>query len=71
MGLRAKLMGQARGFPDFLIFGAVMGAYELKLPKGVVSSSQETWLRYLESIGWRVGVIRSFGEFVRAVVDYL
>lgn len=67
MGLRAKLMGQAKGFPDFLIFGSVMGAYELKLPNGVVTTAQVNWLAYLESIGWEVGVIRSFQEFREVV----
>lgn len=65
-GLKAKLMGQSKGFPDIVLFEIKL-AIELKLPKGKLSKEQESWLGYLNGIGWKAVCCRSFEQFTRAI----
>lgn len=61
-GFRAKMMGQSRGFPDFVHCGLRL-AIELKVRNGKPSKDQLTWLAYFESIGWKAGLLYQFEEF--------
>lgn len=60
-GFNAKMMGQAKGFPDFINcqFKCVL---ELKV-NAKVSPDQESWLLHFKQIGWTSEVIRTFGQF--------
>lgn len=61
-GFLAKMMGQAKGFPDLVHFGLEL-AVELKMPGRVPSIEQKEWLKYFESIGWTAKIICRFEEF--------
>lgn len=65
-GFRAKMMGQGKGWPDF-VSPALRCAVELKVMSGVISPFQAKWLDHFRSIGWRAEVCWSFEEF-RGVV---
>ena len=65
-GLIAKLMGQAKGMPDFIHYGS-RTVIELKVGGNQLSPEQEGWLDYFREIGWETFVVRSFEEFVEAV----
>lgn len=73
-GLVAKLMGQSKGFPDFVHLRS-MTALELKLPAykkrpaGELRPEQEKWANYLQTIGWNFQVIRNVSEFQCAVLS--
>ena len=65
-GFRAKMMGQAKGWPDFVRPGPLPGlscAIELKVDGGALSREQKAWLEYFRRIGWRVEVIYKFERF--------
>jgi hypothetical protein len=67
-GMTAKLMGQAKGFPDF-VSPQLKLAVELKLPGRKASVDQIKWLDHYESIGWHAEVLYSFEQF-RELVEY-
>jgi len=67
-GFRAKMMGQSRGFPDFVHLGLRLGL-ELKIPGGRVSKDQLQWLEYLRGIGWESRLVWSFEEFREVVLE--
>ena len=61
-GFIAKMMGQSKGFPDFIHIGTRL-ALELKLPAGKVSPEQVDWLDYLQAQGWFAEVVRDAARF--------
>lgn len=65
-GHTAKMMGQSKGFPDFIHCGARI-AIELKVPGGVPSIEQVRWIEYFKGIGWKAEVIYSFERFCEVV----
>lgn len=66
-GFKAKMMGQAKGWPDFVQPG-LRCALELKLLNGVVSAEQADWLAYFHSIGWHSETVFSFEQFREIVL---
>jgi hypothetical protein len=66
-GLIAKLMGQAKGIPDFIQFEYKI-AVELKMPGRALSPEQRRWLKYLNEIGWTAKKIDSFERFKKLVL---
>ncbi len=69
-GLRVKLMGQSKGFPDLLVFDPktdVKIAIEFKLHSGKVADSQTDWLDILASHGFKTAVVYTFDEFLEAI----
>lgn len=66
-GFRAKMMGQAKGWPDFVQPGAKL-AIELKLPGRAASGEQKQWLAYFAGIGWYSEVVFCFERF-REIVE--
>lgn len=65
-GFTAKLMGQSKGFPDFVHCG-LSCALELKIEGGKLSAHQVAWLEHFKDIGWKVEVVYNFEQF-KAVV---
>lgn len=61
-GFNAKMMGQAKGFPDFIQI-AYKIAVEFKLPGKEPSAHQVYWLNYLKSAGYHAEVISNFERF--------
>jgi len=61
-GFQAKMMGQGKGWPDFVHCG-LSCALELKTTTGVISKEQKEWLLYFRSIGWRAEVVWTFEGF--------
>lgn len=66
-GFRAKMMGQRKGFLDFIQLELRIGI-ELKLPGYKASPAQRREIEYLKSIGWAAEVVTSF-EMFRATVE--
>lgn len=58
-GFLARMMGQAKGMPDFLHYGRSI-ALELKVPGQQLTPEQVDWLEYFDSIGWVTAVLDSF-----------
>lgn len=75
---KLKWQGVSAGVPDLLIFerwqdritgeSGIGIALELKSRKGRLSAEQDAWLNHLESVGWLVGVPRTFEE-ARELID--
>lgn len=65
-GFTAKMMGQAKGWPDFVQPGAKL-AIELKLPGRAETDEQRRWLDYFSSIGWHSEVVFYFERFKEIV----
>lgn len=61
-GFKAKMMGQAKGMPDFIHYGLRL-AIELKIPGGKVSKEQMNWLLYFKRIGWTSEIVFDFESF--------
>jgi hypothetical protein len=61
-GMRAKMMGQSKGFPDLVHCGLKI-AIEFKVGDGIVSVEQRGWLDYFVTIGWTSAVCRTAEEF--------
>lgn len=61
-GFTAKMMGQAKGFPDFLHCGLRV-AIELKLPGRKLRPEQEMWLNHFRSLGWTAEMVTVFERF--------
>lgn len=61
-GFLAKMMGQSKGFPDFIHCG-LSCALELKIEGGKLSAHQVAWLEHFKSIGWTVEVVYNFEQF--------
>lgn len=68
-GFLAKLMGQGKGWPDFVQCG-LMCAVEFKVSENDTSADQDGWLEYFKSIGWHSEVIYTYERFVELVEDY-
>lgn len=66
-GFYAKMMGQSKGWPDFVNPGLAC-AIELKVLGGVASPDQKKWLKYLKSCGWHTYIIDNFEEFQKVVL---
>jgi len=66
-GHRAKMMGQAKGWPDFVQPG-LRCALELKTMTGVISPEQAGWLEYFRSTGWTTEVVYTFERF-KALIE--
>lgn len=66
-GFKAKMMGQAKGWPDFVHCGLNV-AIELKVIGGIVRKDQAKWLEYFESIGWTSEVVFDFERFREIVL---
>lgn len=66
-GFVAKMMGQGKGWPDFVHPGSSC-ALELKVPGGSVSVDQQRWLDHFRAIGWTVAVAYSFEQFKSIVL---
>lgn len=62
----AKLMGQQKGFPDFINCECRI-ALELKVEKRKPSKQQKLWLKYFKDIGWRSEVVHTFESFKEIV----
>lgn len=67
-GFMAKMMGQQKGFPDFVQLKYRL-AIELKLPQGSLSKEQQEWCNYLRSIDWKFYCIRSFEDFKETIEE--
>lgn len=67
-GLMAKLMGQSKGFPDFIHCGLKL-AIELKVPGHEATPEQLRWLGYFKSIGWHSEVVFDFNRFKQIVLS--
>lgn len=67
-GFRAKLMGQARGYPDFVNHG-LMVALELKVGNGKASDEQKAWLEQFHLLGYWAEVVRTFERFESIVLE--
>jgi hypothetical protein len=65
-GFLAKMMGQGKGWPDFVQpLGKL--AVELKVLGGAVSADQTKWLEHFRSIGWKAEIVRTFEQFKEIV----
>lgn len=67
-GFRAKMMGQAKGWPDFVHCGLRL-AIELKVPGGSLSPFQVKWLDYFKGIGWHSEAVFCFERFRTLVLE--
>lgn len=70
-GLRAKLMGQSKGFPDLLIFDPiafVKVAIEFKLPNEKLRPEQESWLKILACCGFECYSVWTFEGFKEIIL---
>lgn len=67
-GFRARMMGQGKGFPDFVCPGLKL-AIELKVPGGVVSEPQRRWLEHFTDVGWRASAVYNFETFRTIVLE--
>ena len=67
-GFMAKMMGQAKGFPDFIHPGLKL-AIELKLPGKQARPEQIEWLFYFARIGWYSEVVFTLERFKEIVGD--
>lgn len=67
-GFLAKMMGQAKGWPDF-VQPWTRQALELKVKGGVVGVEQERWLDYLGRAGWQVEVVWTIERFKELVIE--
>lgn len=66
-GFIVKMMGQAKGFPDFVHCGLKL-AVEFKVMNRPVSQRQRDWLAHFKDIGWAVLVCRRFEDFKDFVI---
>ena len=73
-GAMLKRQGVRRGVPDLCIpiaRGGYHGLYvEMKTKTGKTTPEQETWLRRLDSEGYRAVVCHGFREAVDEIHDY-
>jgi hypothetical protein len=73
-GLIARLMGQDKGFPDFVHL-ELQTAIELKLPAfgsraiGKLSPEQALWRQYCILIGWQHAVVYNVTQFQKFVIN--
>jgi hypothetical protein len=65
-GFIAKMMGQSKGFPDF-IHCCNRVAIELKLPGRMPSRHQVDWLKHLSGAGWLCEIVFTFERFVEII----
>lgn len=65
-GFTAKMMGQSKGWPDFVCPGLML-AIELKLPGRLASRWQVEWLEHFAAIGWDSELVWTFERFVAIV----
>jgi hypothetical protein len=68
-------MGQAKGFPDLIIYQLIPGitrpaAIEFKIKNNKLTPEQENWLNYFSSIGYITGVVRTFSEY-KLILDQI
>ena len=74
-GAQLKRQGVKRGVPDLCVpvaRGGYHGLYiEMKTRTGRLSSEQETWLRRLQSEGYRAVVCRGAGQAINEIDDYM
>lgn len=61
-GFTAKMMGQAKGFPDFVSLRLKL-AIELKCHGNIPSPEQSEWLEHCRAIGWYAEVVYSADRF--------
>lgn len=69
-GFQAKMMGQNKGFPDFVQFDLRI-AIELKIPGGKASKEQLKWLEYFRTLGWSSEIVFQFERFRDIVLEKL
>jgi len=70
-GFNAKMMGQSKGFPDFIHCGMML-AIELKVGKGRLSEEQRAWMQYFRRQGWQTEVCftaESFRDIVLSAIE--
>lgn len=67
-GAVAKLMGQSKGFPDFINCRLKI-AVEFKLPHRSASKEQIAWLRHFAVIDWHSEIVTSFERFRELVLE--
>lgn len=67
-GFRARMMGQSKGFPDF-VCPRLRVAMELKVQGAVATEAQQAWLAHLTDIGWRASVCYNFETFRDVVLE--
>lgn len=67
-GFRAKMMGQAKGYPDF-VSARLQLALELKVGNGTASDEQKAWLEHFMFLGWHSEVVRTFERFREIVLE--
>ena len=67
-GFMAKMMGQSKGFPDFISCRLKM-AIELKVPGGKVSDEQKRWMEEFLALGWLSEVVYDFDRFRDLVLN--
>jgi hypothetical protein len=63
-GLTVKLMGQQKGFPDFIHLQLKI-AVEFKIKNRALSVEQKDWAEYFRSIGWQAFTCYNFETFKR------
>ena len=68
-GFMAKMMGQSKGFPDFVSI-RLRAAIELKIPGKLPRPEQILWKREFEDLGWFHEFVYSFEHF-RDIVERL
>lgn len=66
-GFFAKMMGQSKGFPDWVNL-SLRVAIELKILGGTLSTEQAEWLLFLKEEGWETQVIYHFDDFTDYVI---
>lgn len=67
-GFRAKMMGQSRGYPDFVHHGLKL-ALELKVKGREGSKEQIAWLEHFRRLGYTAEVVYWFERFKALVVE--
>lgn len=67
-GMMAKMMGQSKGFPDFVNIGLKL-AIEFKVEGRKLSLRQSEWFEYLERLGWQCELVYTFDRFRELVLS--
>lgn len=67
-GFIAKMMGQGKGFPDFVHCGLKL-ALELKIPGRFPSREQVQWIKHFREIGWKSETVYTFEMFREIVMN--
>lgn len=75
VAVNLKRQGVKAGVPDLCLpvprFGCHGLWIEMKTKDGAVSTTQKDWIGYLQGVGYRVEVCRSFEEAREVLINYL